>query len=546
MIFLFPQDRKDNDLVAIVLIPIDRSARQVVPTMGIILNLIEQFLRGDVLDAQNRHLDTFYQILTSPSDSLFVIPRTAEGILSALVLLTAFAHDMRFGVESIVPKLIFIDTNNPVEISRIVQASKTTRILTFAPIPGTEANDNILPFGLESPLKQYFSANSGEQVYDVLSRILGENSNATKMRKFIDNNDAREIAHSIALFPKREDDYIRFNILLSTVIQPGKDIVVTMSAPVMHKLRGLTPKVEVQAKTELEKLVGEQSEVQTDTATISPPPIDTFTTSPSIKLTAEPDAIPTSQTFGTAAQPPVSVDKISPELFTQLQKTREEGLQFRFNDFPIVLDLAPHAMNLSPNNAVPTNDLDITISLFQGEDRKFVIHFYTHFARLNSIKESLEDIAARIEGIAEIHDSYVSLETAIDHQQAAIRSVLWLSIVEYLTQVEMNIKTLSSRFNIPRDGSILIIPPGRDFVKEKIPSKFTTFIYETELRKEHENEELGSLGKTLDTILTQILTPLVRGEGVTFVASESNQEMEEIALFLLLVSELCGIGFSRW
>ena len=43
-----------------------------------------------------------------------------------------------------------------------------------------------------------------------------------------------------------------------------------------------------------------------------------------------------------------------------------------------------------------------------------------------------------------------------------------------------------------------------------------------------------------------MLTPLVRGEGVVFVASESNQEMEEIALFLLLISELCGIGFSRW
>ena len=207
MIFLFPQDRRDNDLVSIVLIPIERSARQVVPTMGIILNLIEQFLRGDVLDAQNRHLDTFYQILTAPSEALFVIPRTAEGILSALVLLTAFAHDMRFGVESIVPKLMFFEPSNPEDVSVVIQASKTSRILTFAAIPGSEDNDNILTFGVESPLKQYFSANPGEQVYDVLSRILGENSNATKMRSFINNNDAREIAQSIALFPRTEDDY---------------------------------------------------------------------------------------------------------------------------------------------------------------------------------------------------------------------------------------------------------------------------------------------------------------------------------------------------
>jgi hypothetical protein len=546
MIFLFPQDRRENDLVGIVLIPIERSARQVVPTMGIILNLIEQFLRGDVLDAQNRHLDTFYQILTAPSESLFVIPRTAEGILSALVLLTAFAHDMRFGVESIVPKLMFFEPTNSGDISAVIQASKTSRILTFATIPGTEDNDNILTFGVESPLKQYFSANPGEQVYDVLSRILGENSNAAKMRRFIDNNDAREIAQSIALFPATEDDYVRYNILLSTVIQPGKDIVVTMSAPVMHKLRGLTPKVEVQEKTILEKLIVESSEVQTPAPAISPPPINTTTASPSVELAAEPDAIPTPRVLQGVIQPPVSTEVVSPDLFSQLQKTREEGFQYRFDDFPVVLDLAPYELNFKSKKAVPTADLDITISLFKEEDDKFTIHFYTHFARLNSIKESFEDISSRIGGNVEIHENYVSLESPIVNQKTAVRGVLWLSIVEYLTQVEMNIKSLSSRFNIPRDGSILIIPPGRDFVKAKIPSKFQTFIYESEVRKEHESEDLGTLGSTLDTILSKILAPLVRGEGVVLVASDSNQEMEEIALFLLLISELCGIGFSRW
>ena len=42
------------------------------------------------------------------------------------------------------------------------------------------------------------------------------------------------------------------------------------------------------------------------------------------------------------------------------------------------------------------------------------------------------------------------------------------------------------------------------------------------------------------------MDPLRRGNGVVFIASEENQEMEEIALFMLLVSEICGIGFSRW
>jgi hypothetical protein len=511
--------------------------------MGILLNLIEQFLEGKVLDAQNRHLDTFYQILTNPGNSLFVIPRTAEGMFSALVLLTAFAHDMRFGVESVVSKLVFIDPSNKTEISRIISASTTSKILSFTPIPGVEENENVLIFGLESTLKQYFSANPGERVYTVLSRIFGENSNAAKMLGFIDNDDAREIAQSLSMFPPSEDDYIRYNVLLSTVIQPGKDIVVTMSAPVMHKLRELAPKSREIESTEIESLLVQPEKIsrQPIHSEVSEP------ITPQIELSAEPDAIPvvTPPKVAIPTKPLVS-EKLTTQTLERLQRTREDGLQYKFDDLPIVLDLAPLAMSLSPAKPVPTNDLDITISLFLGGDNHFVIHVYTHQARLNSIKISLDDIAARIEGKVRVFNEYVSLEGAIDRQQIALRGVLWLSVVEYLTQVEMNIKTLSRRFNVPREGAILIVPPKRDYVREKIPSKFTTFIQESDLREEYETEALWTLGKTLDIILSRILIPLSKGGGVAFVTSESNQEMEEIALFLLLISEICGIGFSRW
>ncbi|MHA1444393.1 MAG: hypothetical protein ACTSR4_06550 [Candidatus Hodarchaeales archaeon] len=547
MIFLFPQEKKVNELVAIVLIPTARNARQIVPTMGIILRLVEQFLKGEILDAQNRHLDIFYQILTSPTDSLYVIPRSSEGILSALVLLAGFAHDMRFSLESIVSRMLFIDPNNSSDISSIVEASTQNRILSFTPIPGSENNENILVLGLESELKQYFSADLGEKITDVMSRIFGADSNAAKMNGFIDNNDAREIAQSLALFPPSEDDYIRYKVLLPTVIQPGKDIVVTMSAPVMHKLRELTPQKKEPVIPDLQSLVVEKTELEVEKPVISVPRAEVDPSIPSIELSAEPDAVPTPERVITENVDQVSlIDEISSDVVSKLQKTRDDGLQYVFDDVPIVLDLAPLALSLSPKHPVPTNDLEITISVFQGDDNHFVIHVYTHPARLNSIKESLEGLSSRIDGKVEMHEKYISVEALIDRQQVALRGILWLSVIEYLTQVEMNIKTLSKRFNIPNEGSILIIPPKRAFVQEKIPSKFTTFIYESEIRETTETEALWTLGKTLDIILALMMKPLLKGDGVAFVASDSNQEMEEIALFLLLISEICGIGFSRW
>ncbi len=549
MIFLFPQVKRSDDLVALVLIPIAKNARQVVPTMGIVLNLIEQFLDGNVLDAQNRHLDTFYQLLTSPADSIYVIPRTGDGMLSALVLLTAFAHDLRYGVESVVSRLMFINPNDTSDLLSIIEASKTSRVLSFTPIPGVEDNDNILIFGLESPLKQYFSANAGEHVYDVLSRIFGENSNTAKMRKFIDNNDAREIAQSMAMFPPSEDNYIRNNVLLSTVIQPGKDIVVTMSAPVMYKMRELSPparEIETADIPELQELVVEKEELQTPTSALSAPPVEKTTIRPDIQLSAEPDAIPTKTIVEKPViKPSIPVSEISSKITAQLQKTRESGLQYNFADIPVVLDTSPMALDLTPAEVIPSSESNITVSLFHKLDQ-VVCQISTYGPRLEGIAESLKDIATKVKGKVEINHSSVSLEAPIEHDKVAVRGTLWLSIVEYLTQVELNIKTLSSRFNIPREGSILIIPPNRDFVREKIPSKFKTFIYEKEIREQVETEALWTLGKALDAIISMIMQPLYHGEGVAFVASESNQEMEEIALFLLLISETCGIGFSRW
>jgi len=64
------------------------------------------------------------------------------------------------------------------------------------------------------------------------------------------------------MFPSSEDDYIRYKILLPTVIQPGKDIVVTMSAPVMHKLRELTPQKPKTVIPDLQSLVVEKEEIE--------------------------------------------------------------------------------------------------------------------------------------------------------------------------------------------------------------------------------------------------------------------------------------------
>jgi len=586
MIFLFPQDRKDDSLVAIVLIPFQRSARQVIPAMAIILRMLENFLQGNILDVQNRHIDCFYQILCNPEETLIIIPRSAEGILSALVILTAFAHDMQYGIQQIASNIIFVDPNNQQKLSQIAKKALTTTVLSFVNLPEVEENDNVLVFGLESELRQYFSAIQKEKIYDVISRIFGEQSNAAKMKNFISNDDAQEIAQSVSLFPESENDFIRNEILLNTVIQPGKDIIVTMSAPVMLKLRQLaasetalkTPAVEEISSTEpipetpaVEEIsstepipetpiVEEPSEIPEDLAELTlkleedvpkieqtPIPTPTAELQPEIELVAEPDAIPTF-TQESISKPVaiVSTGTVSDSLLKQLDETRKVGHEYRFSMLPLVLDVAPYELNIAETQKLPFNPLEITIRIYPDSDNQFIFHVLTKNDRLSSLKDSLDDLSVRVGGETHLREDHVSIVGPIEKRQMTLRALLWLGVIEYLTQVEKKIQTLTAQFKIPKEGSILVVPPKRDFVREKLPTKFRTYVEEATIRTTAEKSELWTLGKAQEDILSLLLEPLRQGEGVVFVSSNFNVEMEEIALFLLIISEICGIGFSRW
>ncbi|MHA2253222.1 MAG: hypothetical protein ACXAD7_22865, partial [Candidatus Kariarchaeaceae archaeon] len=525
--------------------------------MSIILRMIESFLSGEILDTQNRQLDCFYQIISNPENSLIVVPRSPEGILSALVILTAFAHDMQYGIQQIVSNIIFVDPNNSDALTEIVQKSKNSRILSFIHLPEAEQNDNILLFGLESQLRQYFSALQDERIYDVISRVFGEKSNAARMRKFTDNDQAREIAQSISLLPKSEDEFIRKEILLNTVIHPGKDIIVTLSTPVMQKLRELStskPSPEPTVVEEAPKLPDDLTEltlkIKDDIPEIIEPkevPAD-LGVHPSIELEEDPDAIPT---IPTTDVPPIKVktpdsELISDNLLTQLEETRRKGHEYRFEYTPLVLDAAPYELNMPETTKLQFNPSEITIRIYPDSDNHFNFHILTKVDRLPALKDSLEDLSVRIGGETHLRENHISLIGPIEKRQMAIRSLLWLSVVEYLTQVEKKLTELIPQFDIPKEGSILIVPPKRDFIREKIPTKFKNYVEEAIIRTTIEQDEIWTLGKAQEEILSQILLPLKQGNGVVFVASNFNAEMEEIALFLLIISEICGIGFSRW
>ncbi|MFX1517732.1 MAG: ABC transporter ATP-binding protein, partial [Promethearchaeota archaeon] len=207
--------------------------------MKIILNLMEEYLQGKIYDAKLPELDCFNRVFYFPSQALFLLPKTAEGVRSALVLLACFAHDFRIkNLEKITSRMFFVVQDDYLSLENIIEKVHNLGVLSFFPLPSHLKNppNKFCEIGHKSSVRQFFSARKDEKPFQTFARLVGGNSNAFKMKSFIENDEALEIMQSIASLDKVYDVYVRNEILQTTVMNPGRDIITTLSSPLLKKM----------------------------------------------------------------------------------------------------------------------------------------------------------------------------------------------------------------------------------------------------------------------------------------------------------------------
>ena len=238
MVFLPSENPNFPELAVVVLVPIEVSVKNVLPRMKIILHLMEEYLQGKIHDAQLPQLDCFNRILNFPSQALFLLPKTAEGVRSALVLLACFAHDFQISLEKITSRMFFVIKDDYLSLENIIEKVDNLGVLSFFPLPSHLKNplNKYCEIGHQTSVRQFFSAKQQEKPFQTFARLIGSNSNAFKMKSFIENDEALEIMESIASLDKVYDVYVRNEILQNTVMNPGQDIITTLSSPLLKKM----------------------------------------------------------------------------------------------------------------------------------------------------------------------------------------------------------------------------------------------------------------------------------------------------------------------
>jgi putative ABC transport system ATP-binding protein len=247
MVFLPSQNPQFPALAAVVLVPLEVSVKSVLPVMKIILNLMEEYLQGKIYNAQLPQLDCFNRVINFPSQALFLLPKTAEGVQSALVLLACFAHDFKISLEKITSRMFFVVKDDYLALENIIEKVDNLGVLSFFPLPDHLKNppNKFCEIGHKSSIRQFFSAIHEEKPYQTFARLVGSGSNASKMKSFIENDEALEIMQSIASLDKVYDVYVRNEILQNTVMNPGRDIITTLSSPLLKKMMEIAEYKEV-------------------------------------------------------------------------------------------------------------------------------------------------------------------------------------------------------------------------------------------------------------------------------------------------------------
>lgn len=211
----------------------------------------------------------------------------------------------------------------------------------------------------------------------------------------------------------------------------------------------------------------------------------------------------------------------------------------------VYVDVTPYVTKeLTP---VPNYTPLVQIRPPQGHFVEYLVQVLPE--RHQPFENTLQDLAERLTG--EVQSEGAGRFTLKFPQPVfymSFRNVLWSVMVEYAYAVQLGSRVKTSLFDLPNEGSICLIPDGLTPERRKqLPSQIVDVFEEDKLIEEIEQTTHPlEIARSIDAMLLKLVEPLNYGHSVGLVPRESSQELPLIMEFVLAMSEICGIGWSRW
>jgi hypothetical protein len=523
-------------MLAVSLVKKDVKAAQFVPMTSVFLDLVGRLFTAGKLDENNREaLQSLYEFISMPMDGLIAVPTTSRGFYSAIVLVTGLIYDLGFfNVQKIIARVRFCQ---PSAVPAAIEELSPHGILScFSPAATSNIGDTGHIVTSEA-LDQVIRVIGGEgSQWEILARLFGEESNAMRVARVLSTERAGELGSAIDQLEASQTNLL-LDALNNCVLSPEDtiEIIETVFGP---KLEEIIEKAAVMQPT--------TSETEPEGPFEAPLP-EIF---PEELLPGAPEA-PAPELAITEIEPAVEPEPVAVPTVPVADLIEAEEIVYKFEVCPIELT---YCEGVAFKQAKPIN-LErklqgIVLRIFEKSKDHYEFEVALHPDRAVEIKPGLDDIISRFGGKPdESYPANLVFSVSTEKVSNVIRGLAWTAITEFLRQMHEKLASPSEALLFLNEGRIMLIPPKRRFDPKQLPSQILKIIKEQEVEvgtAEKVSNRLLLEGATVDQSIMELVVPLKQGAGAAFVPRDSSEEMPEIMLWLLTISEVSGVGFSRW
>ncbi|HKZ39565.1 MAG TPA: hypothetical protein VJ044_01305, partial [Candidatus Hodarchaeales archaeon] len=273
-----------------------------------------------------------------------------------------------------------------------------------------------------------------------------------------------------------------------------------------------------------------------------------------VPITSRPTQVPASPVPpGRPASPSATIQKaeivesvtidVDQDLGILPEDLKRDNRKLLLQICPVLIDARPYVSG----EASPTLKYSPSVQILPIQDQTVRFLVLVGTQRIHDYMRALADLEARVKGHVALELGGVMFKASQENFYNAFKGIIWSLFIEYAYQVEKQLRPRTEIFKIPNEGSVCIIPDGLTPNRRKqLPKKIVDVIEETELIQQLESENPVTIAKSIDALLQKTLSILKTGKGIGIVPRKGKNEVPELTEFLLILSEVTGIGWSRW
>ncbi|MHA1984492.1 MAG: hypothetical protein ACW967_09070 [Candidatus Hodarchaeales archaeon] len=528
----------EKELIAVQLVNKNLLTKQFLPALKILTKIIDTLV--GIVNQQNRpmisdplvkkQLEIFFNIISDPNRTLIVVPKNHIGFLSLIVLFSGFFFDLSKKIDTLLTNIVLLEADE--DLTQIKNNCEKLLVIGV-PINQIKVDRNILVnsaflMGKDSIIT--LSDMNTTTLTREVANFFGSSSNAERIFNLTNSTDVDDIANQLTSLPREADD-ILLEAIKESIENSGKNLTKVLYRNLIKKIK----------EKETEKLTSRAALGYIETV---PPPIEMRSMQKEIVSRDIPAPV---------EQPiqDISFEKTpiieTPEHVSTIDKMPDDT---KSDDRKILLDTAPILIDTKPYitgevDQFPHYSLSMQIQPIRGDAVEFYIQVGSE--RVQEYQKSISDLESRISGELISNETGISLTIPKDQFYMAYKGILWSLFIEYAYQVQKNILPKTEIFKVPNEGSVCVIPDGlTPNRKKQLPKQIVEIFDENLIIEELETENPITIAKSVDTLLIKTLNVLKKGKGCGIVPRNNSQEVPEIIEFLLILSEMCGIGWSRW